>query len=94
MSHIDIFGCILILIKTFILKKTSKSKQTKNLGFLRLCVRWAERDINFRNKNYVSQHKVCHVSLLHKWITPLAEVLFSDNLIYFIMNLPDWISIK
>ena len=29
-------------------KKYSKSKQTKNLGFVKLGVRWAERDTKFQ----------------------------------------------
>ena len=35
--------------KTFIWKKYSKSKQTKYSGFIKLGVRWAERDKKFRN---------------------------------------------
>ena len=36
--------------KTFIWKKYSKSKQTKYSGFLKLGVRWAERDSKYEFK--------------------------------------------
>ena len=58
--------------KTFIWKKYSKSKQTKYLGFVKLGVRWAERDINHEIKG-ISNSEILSGQNLS--LTPLSWIL-------------------
>ena len=63
---------------TFIWKKYSKSKQTKYLGFVKLCFRWAERDI-FSLKQFLV------ISMELEW--PHCEWRWCLAYIYFWSNM-------
>ena len=84
-SYIGIFGCILILNQNFYLEKYSKSKQTKYSGFVRLGVRWAERDTSVWS-NYFCQK----LSAAFSYCFPQIKKIPPRNKAFYLQGFDLW----